>query len=834
MDTPFSSAPIAALLFVFSVAALWYLLRRHAQGEAQVRRQVASLEQANLELREVLRTREEISMRLAEAEHRLSSLILHTHEGYWFIDPQGRTTDVNPAMCALLGYPKEQIVGRSIYDFVDTDNAAIFRAQLAARQRGEYDSYEISLRRLDGSQVPCINNPTPIHDKAGVLQGSIGLWTDIGATKRAETKLAAALAALDQTFGAMADGFMVMDREYRVASWNPRYLELFPHLASVIAVGAPIRRLAEVAAREVLPNGTEDERRTWIEQRLAHPVRGDRRFEMSLKGGGVTILASERRAPDGAVVTVYHDITARKLVELELARANHTLDQALGAMADGFILCDHNNCVVNWNQRYLTIFPHLRDIIAAGVPFRKLAEAGARDVLPDGTAEERLAWIEARLAQPNQGERVFEIAARGGSITILASERRTLDGGIVTVYHDITERKAAEQELARAKLAAEAASLAKSQFLATMSHEIRTPLNGVLGMNRLLLDTPLTDEQRRYAEIMRSSGQSLLALINDILDLSRLEAGRMELEIVEFSPAATIDDVVSLLSARANAKRLTLIAHVNGELPQLLKGDAGRFRQMLFNLTGNALKFTQRGRIDIDIAARTLDASRVELDIAVRDTGIGIAAPALPKLFEQFSQADATMARRFGGSGLGLAICREIAHLMGGSIDAESVLGVGSTFRLKIPFARLSSDRSLPATPKRSTTLAQPVAGLRILVAEDNVVNQLLTEAYVAKLGHYCDIVANGYEAVRQVQAAHFDLVLMDVQMPEMDGPAATKEIRALSGPVARIPIIALTANAMAADRENYLAAGMDDYVTKPIDFDLLKDAVARVMAAPR
>lgn len=194
MDSAFSSTLIAALLFLFSVAALWYLLRRHEQGEAQVRRQVAGLEETNLDLREALRKREEISTRLAQTEHRLLSLIEHTHEGYWFIDPEGRTEDVNPAMCALLGRPREQILGRAIYDFVDADNAAIFRAQLAARQRGEYDSYEISLLRPDGNLIECINNPTPVYDKAGVLQGSIGLWTDVSAIKATKHKLALALA----------------------------------------------------------------------------------------------------------------------------------------------------------------------------------------------------------------------------------------------------------------------------------------------------------------------------------------------------------------------------------------------------------------------------------------------------------------------------------------------------------------------------------------------------------------------------------------------------------------------------------------------------------------
>ena len=221
----------------------------------------------------------------------------------------------------------------------------------------------------------------------------------------------------------------------------------------------------------------------------------------------------------------------------------------------------------------------------------------------------------------------------------------------------------------------------------------------------------------------------------------------------------------------------------------------------------------------------------MELTIDVADTGIGIAADVLPKLFAHFSQADSTTARRFGGSGLGLAISREIASMMGGSISAESVPGSGSTFRLRLPFALAGAAEGAAAVPVRIIGVPAPTAaGLRILVAEDNGVNQLLTEAYVRKLGHSCDIVANGLEAVRQVQAAHYDLVLMDVQMPEMDGPDATRAIRALAPLLSRIPIVALTANAMAADRERYLAAGMDDYVSKPFEIEALRDAIARVM----
>ncbi len=575
--------------------------------------------------------------------------------------------------------------------------------------------------------------------------------------------------------------------------------------------------------------------------------------------GGVT--AQHRQYQYGAaaatiflfvVAAVMVFVTRRRAQEgIKLAQAMSHMDQALAAMADGFLLCDAAHRVVAWNARYLEVFPHLTGVIAVGLPFRVLTEHTSRVLLPQAPESEQRAYVERRIAQHTNPSGIFEMSLPWGGKTIHANERRTPDGGVVSVYHDVTARAVIAVDLARAKAEADQASRAKSQFLAAMSHEIRTPLNGVLGMNGLLLDTALTAEQRRYAEIIRNSGQSLLALINDILDLSRLEAGRMELELIEFDPVRTVDEVVSLLSARAGDKGLQLHLHQGAGLPRALLGDAGRLRQMLFNLVGNALKFTAQGTIDLSLTSRALDAERIELSVAVKDTGIGIAADALPKLFEHFSQADSSTARRFGGSGLGLAICRQIATLMGGTVSAESVPGTGSTFTVMLPFALAAMETAVdtavdtaagtpaaapahleaPAAPEAPEA---PATGLRILAAEDNVVNQLITEALVKQMGHYCDLVGDGREAVRQVQQAHYDLILMDVQMPVLDGVAAVREIRALAAPCASIPVIALTANVMTTDRDAYLAAGMDDYVAKPIEYKLLVAAIARVRTKRR
>ena len=513
------------------------------------------------------------------------------------------------------------------------------------------------------------------------------------------------------------------------------------------------------------------------------------------------------------------------LARIEIASAKSTLEEALASMGDGFLLCDAQDRVVAWNQRYIELVPFVRDVIRVGLPFRELVELAARTLVPEGDAEARQAWVDMRMAIRRSGAGTYE-SERGRGTVIHIVERRTPDGGTVTVFRDIT---AGERELARAKAAAEAANESKSQFLAAMSHEIRTPLNAVLGMNGLMLNTQLTDEQRRYAGMIRSSGQSLLAIINDILDLSKIEAGRMELEIVDFSPAGTIDGVVSLLSVRAQAKGLALSLSLPSDLPPALKSDPSRLRQVLFNLIGNALKFTEKGSVDVEVTHRPLADGRVELTVAVHDSGIGIAPQALSKLFERFAQADATTARRYGGSGLGLAISSEIVDLMGGTISVESHEGVGSSFRVALPMAR-GDVAHLSGPDSGLGGLDGTASGLRVLVAEDNGVNQILIKAILDQMGHYSDIVGNGIEAVRQIQAAHYDVVLMDIQMPEMDGETAVRTIRALPSPAARTPIIALTANAMVEDREAYLRAGMDDYVAKPINARQLSAAIARVI----
>jgi signal transduction histidine kinase len=397
---------------------------------------------------------------------------------------------------------------------------------------------------------------------------------------------------------------------------------------------------------------------------------------------------------------------------------------------------------------------------------------------------------------------------------------------VVGAIRNITAAKQAERRLMHAIEAAEAANRAKSQFLATMSHEIRTPLNGVLGMAQAMEADELTDAQRGRLTVIRDSGRSLLAILDDVLDISKIEAGKLQLDEAEFDIEAIAESACQAFAALAETKDLTLDLKVAARARGRYLGDAVRVRQVLYNLISNAVKFTGQGGV-------TVRVSRLDgwLRLAVRDTGVGIDPQDMQRLFEKFEQADATTTRRYGGSGLGLSICRELAEMMGGWIEAQSDVGEGATFtvRLRLPRvgpARRSKPPAADATPETTPTL-------RILAAEDNLVNQLVLKTLLGQVGLAPTIVGDGEAALAAWEREPWDLVLMDVQMPRMDGPAAARAIRRREAELGRprTPILALTANAMAHQLAEYRAAGMDGLIAKPIEVVQLFAALDEAMS---
>ncbi|NVK16366.1 MAG: response regulator [Rhodobacteraceae bacterium] len=396
---------------------------------------------------------------------------------------------------------------------------------------------------------------------------------------------------------------------------------------------------------------------------------------------------------------------------------------------------------------------------------------------------------------------------------------------LIAVERDITAAKEHAQQLEEARAAAEEGARAKSDFLATMSHEIRTPMNGVIGMAQLLRDSGLSKEQALYADTILSSADMLLGLINDVLDFSKMEAEELTLSPVSFDPRACFETTIRLLQAQADAKGLDLALEIQDDLPEQLYGDDRRIRQILMNLTGNAIKFTKRGRVSVALGG-TPAAGGYELTFSVTDSGIGIAEDKLGDVFERFSQADAAISRRFGGTGLGLAISRRLAEAMGGSIAVSSELGRGSCFAVRLLLQDAQDETAAlpePAAPGDAAALD----GLRVLVAEDNAVNRLLVEKFLHAAPVELAFAQDGGEAVAQFEAFAPDVILMDMSMPEMDGLEATRAIRALARP--QPVIVALTANAFDSDRKACLEAGMDDFMSKPISKPKLLALLARL-----
>ena len=391
-------------------------------------------------------------------------------------------------------------------------------------------------------------------------------------------------------------------------------------------------------------------------------------------------------------------------------------------------------------------------------------------------------------------------------------------------------RKVAEKSriiAEKERQAAEAANRIKSNFLACMSHEIRTPLNAIIGFNEMMLDTNLNREQLDYVQTIMRSGESLLTVINDVLDFSKVESGQLSLESIDFDPEAMAFDVCELIKPRISGKPVEIVCRIGDSVPSNVKGDPGRYRQVLINLMTNAAKFTEQGEIELTMDVEKEDEAFIILHAAVRDTGVGIPQDKQAVIFEAFHQAESSVTREFGGYGLGLTICKQLAQLMGGDIRIESEPGQGSTFHLSAQMEKSGKKPVKPIQPvslKGKKVLIADAAkqSTRILLVEDNPINQKLATRLLTKAGYQVKVVNNGLEAVSNYTAApdQFDIIFMDVQMPQMDGKAATRAIR--SQGFAQIPIIAMTAQAMKGDREKCLEAGMNDYISKPIKRELV------------
>jgi signal transduction histidine kinase/CheY-like chemotaxis protein/HPt (histidine-containing phosphotransfer) domain-containing protein len=521
------------------------------------------------------------------------------------------------------------------------------------------------------------------------------------------------------------------------------------------------------------------------------------------------------------------------------ANGEPTLEVLLDLLPMGACVVGRDLRIVRWNQT-LADWTGLSRAAAIGADLGVLApdlltrryRARLMDVFDLGTPAVFSSAIHKRfLPAPSRHGARDELMVQQTSV-------RLLPGGaglaLVTIQ-DVTSEYQQLKALRQERVRAEQANRHKREFLASMSHEIRTPINGVIGMTELVLGTELTPEQREYVDLVRISADALLTVINDILDFSKIEAGKLELDPVDFSLRGLVADTLKPLAFRADAKRLDLACGIDAAVPDRLVGDPGRLRQVLVNLIGNAIKFTERGGVALDVWPVSDDGGRVVLRFAVSDTGIGVPPEKQAAIFRPFEQADGSTTRRYGGTGLGLAISLRLVEMMGGTLGVESVPGRGSTFQFTADFEVRTRGAAAETADAGAgeRAVASAARGLRILLAEDNLINQRVAADLLRRMGHEATVAGSGREALAAYESGTFDLVLMDLQMPEMDGFEAVAAIRAAeAGGRRHVPIIALTAHAMKGHREHCLSSGFDGYLTKPIRGRELSRAIEDIASA--
>jgi PAS domain S-box-containing protein len=820
---------------------------------------------ANIIAQAAERMRGEQALRRSEEYYR--SLIQGSSDSISVIDQSGTLRYANAAAYTLFGFAIGDPNAYGLGVMVHPDDVDTVRRGMAATFNEGSSAYECRLRRADGTWAQCEVHARRIIDLDGK---PVGLFNtrDISGHKAAEDALLETQSQLQSRLEQQRVVAELGQRALQATGLEPLLQEAAELIASTLHVeysglgelqadgnamriraavgwdsGAVIEGIANLHWGYALhSNGpvVVDDYRT--ETRFKRLPSGEDLGILSgiavLVGGssrtwGVasaySLIARKFTQDDAAFFQAVANIIGQaveRLTSLEALRRSEEYYRTLIHASSDVIVVMRSDGIITFSNKSTDEF--------GGHPEDYVGTTGLQFIHPADHAEANRGRSEAF----HKGVSRYEMRIRDKSGAWRNSESRAvltsdLDGAPVVVasVRDITEHKRLERQLLATRDAALEAAQLKSEFMANMSHEIRTPLNAIVGMSGLVLDTPLDTDQREMLETVRTSSDALLSLVNDVLDFSKLSAGKLELENIDFDLHEAVDAVLEMFGPATRLKGIELAVRIDPNVPSALNGDPGRLRQVLYNLVGNAVKFTEHGRISVSVHRTRQDDSKLTLAFDVQDSGIGIPPEAMGRLFEPFSQADASVTRKYGGTGLGLAIAANLVSQMGGSLGVTSEPGAGSTFHFTInskigpisPVAAVAAPLALDRT-------AAPGRKLRVLVAEDNVINQKVALRQLVKLGYHADGVANGYEALRALEQVPYDVILMDCQMPEMDGYRATAEIRQAEQrmPGRHVNIIALTASAMEGDREKCLAAGMDDYLAKPITIDKLAQALSR------
>jgi len=769
---------------------------------------------------------EEQRRRWEESEQRAALALRVGQMGSWEWDAQTDRVVRSPVLERLFGFhPGEWPVSLQAWqERIHPDDREEIAGKLTRFRAGLTDfKAEYRIIWPDGSIRWIADRGQTALDSDGEVRGAIGVCCDITEQKIADERLRASEELFRGLSAASPVGIFRADLNGQIEYVNPRGEQIWNmNQADILGLGWTARLHPEDLAP--LLSGWTDAtlagREYEHDYRLVMPDGAIRWVH-----GRAAVLRDSARRPVGTVGTV-EDFTDRKLAEQELRRLQSLLQLAIDTMPQRLFWKDRNSIYLGCNQAFARDAGCLRPEDVIGKDDFQIVHRGRAEIY---RADDQLV-MNSGIGISSLSEELPLANGINGWVRTTKVPLRDEAGliiGVLGVYEDITAQKLAELDLRRTKDAAEAAAQAKGDFLANMSHEIRTPLNGVLGMVSLLLDSPLSAEQRSWAETAQASGEVLLSLLNNVLDLSKAEAGKLVMEHVSFNLRETIAQCLELFDVEAKGKGLALEMDYPKGLPSNFIGDPSRVRQVLLNYVANAVKFTETGSVRVQAMVLSTTPGAMELRLEVADTGVGISEEAQARLFQRFIQADGSTTRRFGGTGLGLSIVKRMTELMGGSVGLESEPGRGSRFWVDLAFPIAAQKPALPVSDS-GTGIVMPATSRRVLLAEDNKTNQLVATRLLEKLGYEVDLAPDGREAVRLWLAGGHDLVLMDGQMPELDGYEATAEIRKLEREkgMERTPIIALTAHALFGDRERCLAAGMDDYLSKPVGIEALRRAL--------
>jgi len=772
---------------------------------------------------------------LIESEEKFRTLFHSASDAIFIHDLDGNFFEVNQAACDRLGYARDELVRMKPYDIDPPNSASLVREHINEVLQTGQKVFESAQASRDGRVIPVEMNARLI-DYMG-REAILCVSRDITDRKRAEDELRWKTAFLEAQVETSLDGILVVDERTQIILTNQRLLNMWKVPQMIRNLRTDEALLQYVADKTKNP----DQFLGKVRYLYSHQDETSRDVIEFKDGMVLDRYSSPVVGKDGKYygrIWIFHDITDYKHALEALRESERRLADIIDFLPDATFVIDHSGKVIAWN-RAIEAMTGIKaaDIIGKGDYEYALPFYGERRPILIDLVLKPQEGIEKRYTNLRRQNGTLVGGAymptlKGGGIFLIGSAAALYDSegnisGAIESIRDVTENKHAEEELRKAKEEAESAMRAKSEFLANMSHEIRTPMNAVIGMTGFLLNSNLDPDLRECVDIIHSSGDALLAIINDILDYSKIEEGKGVLENQPFNLLECIESSMDLVRSKAAEKSLDLICKIDDSVPETLMGDFTRLRQVLVNLLSNAVKFTDAGGVSVTATSQKRD-DRHEICITVRDTGIGIRPDRMDRLFKSFSQVDMSTTRKYGGTGLGLAISKRLIEMMGGEIWAESEVGKGSAFHVVIEAscapARITDTRQLSQPP--SEQLSSTAARARLLLAEDNAVNQKVAMRMLKKLGYSADLAANGLEVLRALERQSYDIILMDVQMPEMDGLEAARAIRRLQRPQPKI--IAITAYALEGDREKCLEAGMDDYISKPVQMAELAEVLSK------